>query len=482
MTTNDFVFATGTNTVGTPNPISWNGQGMVMNNSGQRSVYFTAATTPYTAGFQAATSGGTVQMGIDGIGMIQQDTNNVVYWANTGATRHSFYTGNFGGPYTLVGRLDTSVATFPDVTITTTKTANTFWASPSGSAGVPSFRTLVSADIPTLAFTKITGTVPVNQGGTNLTSVTNGGVLVSDGAGGVTVITGSNPQVLTSNGASAPSFQSISAIIPSTYVSASSMTNDNVVFATGANTIGTPYSFSRFNSHLLVWNISTDYSGFNVNSGLSGGSATFFAGNSVTGASAWFGLDGTGFVNTHAGQVVFRAASPANQFYWYNDSTLFGSLTSNGFSTDNTNFFKYTTGSGTLTYGTIATGGSTPPTSVTYSDQSCNYVVNGKIVVVIISFKATYAAAGAAGYLVLAGLPNIATAFTGSSVSLGVINDTSVGTTFSNASGPYTMVQLGGANPASKWAFYDNGGSLIHYDLSGSGSTTLHFCFSYMSV
>lgn len=53
-----------------------------------------------------------------------------------------------------------------------TQIANRIFAGPSsGANAVPTFRSLVSDDIPNLAFSKITGVVPINQGGTNLTSL-----------------------------------------------------------------------------------------------------------------------------------------------------------------------------------------------------------------------------------------------------------------------------------------------------------------------
>jgi hypothetical protein len=62
------------------------------------------------------------------------------------------------------------------------QTANTVFASPDGAAGTGTFRSLVAADIPTLPFSKISGTVPVAQGGTGLTAVGAAGtVLTSNG-------------------------------------------------------------------------------------------------------------------------------------------------------------------------------------------------------------------------------------------------------------------------------------------------------------
>lgn len=80
-----------------------------------------------------------------------------------------------GSPLTANGTITATLAS---------QTANSIFAAPNGSNGTPSFRSLVAADIPALPFSQITGTVPVSQGGTGLTTVgTSGQVLASDGTG-----------------------------------------------------------------------------------------------------------------------------------------------------------------------------------------------------------------------------------------------------------------------------------------------------------
>jgi len=86
------------------------------------------------------------------------------------------------------------------ITFTLTDQAqNLVFAGPSGSSGAPSFRALVSADLPTVA---------VTQGGTGLTTLTAHGVLIGAGASNLAVTSaGTAGQCLLSNGASAdPSF------------------------------------------------------------------------------------------------------------------------------------------------------------------------------------------------------------------------------------------------------------------------------------
>ena len=67
------------------------------------------------------------------------------------------------------------------------KAANQFLAAPNGSAGVPSFRAIVPADIPTLnqnttgTASNVTGLVATSKGGTGLTSFTANGVVYATG-------------------------------------------------------------------------------------------------------------------------------------------------------------------------------------------------------------------------------------------------------------------------------------------------------------
>lgn len=68
-------------------------------------------------------------------------------------------------------------------TLPGTVNANQIFASPDGSNGTPSFRALVSDDIPSLSFSKITGTLSVGKGGTGSTTkgAASGGALYNLG-------------------------------------------------------------------------------------------------------------------------------------------------------------------------------------------------------------------------------------------------------------------------------------------------------------
>jgi hypothetical protein len=138
--------------------------------------------------------------------------------------------GGGSGTVTSVGFADTS--TTPIYTITnspvttsgtidqtlTTQSANTVFAGPTtGSAAQPTFRSLVSADVPTLnqnttgTAANVTGVVAVANGGTGDSSFTANQVIIAGttSTGAMAVVpTGTTGQVLQSNASSAPSFTS----------------------------------------------------------------------------------------------------------------------------------------------------------------------------------------------------------------------------------------------------------------------------------
>lgn len=94
-----------------------------------------------------------------------------------------------GSPVTTSGTLSATLAS---------QTANTIFAAPNGTAGAPTFRTLVAADIPSLDTAKITtGTFGVDRGGTGAATLT--GVLVGNGTSAITGVTGTASQLLRRN-------------------------------------------------------------------------------------------------------------------------------------------------------------------------------------------------------------------------------------------------------------------------------------------
>ena len=89
------------------------------------------------------------------------------------------------GNLTLGGTLAVTASDFAS------QTAKTFLAAPNASAGVPSFRAIIPADVPTLnqnttgTASNVTGTVAVANGGTGATTLTSGYLLKGNGTSAV---------------------------------------------------------------------------------------------------------------------------------------------------------------------------------------------------------------------------------------------------------------------------------------------------------
>lgn len=86
--------------------------------------------------------------------------------------------------------------------------ANLVLASPNGSAGTPTFRSIVNGDITSVDAGKITtGTLPIARGGTNsVAAPTNGAVAYGTGTAFAFTAAGTSGQLLQSNGAAAPTW------------------------------------------------------------------------------------------------------------------------------------------------------------------------------------------------------------------------------------------------------------------------------------
>jgi hypothetical protein len=103
------------------------------------------------------------------------NTGTVTSVAGTGTVSGLTLTGTVttSGSLTLGGTLSVAASNF------SSQTANTFLAAPNGSAGVPTFRAIAAADVPTLnqnttgTAANVTGTVAVANGGTGATTAAN---------------------------------------------------------------------------------------------------------------------------------------------------------------------------------------------------------------------------------------------------------------------------------------------------------------------
>jgi hypothetical protein len=94
-----------------------------------------------------------------------------------------------GSPVTTSGTLTASLAS---------QTANTFLAAPDAAAGVPTFRTILSTDIPNLDASKIAaGQLLVTRGGTGAATLT--GVVIGNATSAMSAVVGTGSQLLRRN-------------------------------------------------------------------------------------------------------------------------------------------------------------------------------------------------------------------------------------------------------------------------------------------
>lgn len=112
----------------------------------------------------------------------------------SGLTLSGTVTGS--GNITLGGTLSVAASNFAS------QTANTFLAAPNGSAGTPTFRAIVAADIPTLnqnttgTASNVTGTVAIANGGTGATTAPNARTNLGATTVGSNIFTLANPSAI----------------------------------------------------------------------------------------------------------------------------------------------------------------------------------------------------------------------------------------------------------------------------------------------
>lgn len=125
-----------------------------------------------------------------------------------------------GGPITTSGTITLGGTLAVTPSNFASQTANTFLAAPNGSAGTPTFRTIVAADVPTLnqnttgTAANVTGTVAIGNGGTGQTTqtaafdalaptTTKGDLIVDNGTNNVRLGVGLDTYVLTADSTTA---------------------------------------------------------------------------------------------------------------------------------------------------------------------------------------------------------------------------------------------------------------------------------------
>ena len=201
------------------------------------------------------------------------------------------------------------------------KTANFFLAAPNGTAGVPTFRAVVAADIPTLnqnttgTASNVTGTVAIANGGTGQTTKlaafdalspasTKGDLIAFDGTDNVRLPVGADGLVLQadstqttglkwaaagSSGATITNDTATSTNVYPTFAAATSGTL-STIYTSNAKLLYKPSTGELTSSHLVAGNgifvnsltISTSYTIAAGTSGMSAGTITVASGVTVT--------------------------------------------------------------------------------------------------------------------------------------------------------------------------------------------------------
>ena len=155
------------------------GQLLIGNTTGN-----TLTKTTLTAGTNVTITNGS---GAITINAADQFVGTVTSVSGTGTVSGLTLTGTVttSGNLTLGGTLAVTPSNFAS------QTANTVLAAPNGAAGVPTFRAIVAADVPTLnqnttgTASNVTGTVAVGNGGTGTATAFTAGSVVFAGASGV---------------------------------------------------------------------------------------------------------------------------------------------------------------------------------------------------------------------------------------------------------------------------------------------------------
>jgi hypothetical protein len=208
-------------------------------------------------------------------------TNPSGYTSNTGTVTSVGGTGTVSG-LSLSGTVTTSGNLTLGGTLAVTpsnfasQTANTILAAPNGAAGVPTFRALVAADIPTLnqnttgTAANVTGTVAIANGGTGAT--TAGAALTNLGA-----YAASNPSGYTSNTGTVTSVGGTGTVsgltLTGTVTGSGNLTLGGTLSLTSGNVTGA-LGFTPYNA--------TNPSGYITSSGSISGSAGSVSGLTLT--------------------------------------------------------------------------------------------------------------------------------------------------------------------------------------------------------
>jgi hypothetical protein len=243
-------------------------------------IGYPGGSVSISAGGQVINYGGQIRSDISGSGTY---TDRGGWWlgSNSATTigqekvgsQVKYTAGTSGNWATLPTDVTSALDTIAARGVVKTQSANTVFSGPSsGGAAVPTFRSLVAADIPTIDLTnKVTGILPVANGGTGANTLTANNVILGNGTSAVQVVApGSSGNVLTSNGttwtsatpaSTAPTIfgsrQTARAIVAGTGITSgashmSTTSNDQVVFVAGSGGAVTVSASPPIEAHTVV--------------------------------------------------------------------------------------------------------------------------------------------------------------------------------------------------------------------------------------
>jgi hypothetical protein len=170
------------------------------------------------------------------------------------------------GAVTLTSSDVTTALGYTPLNPTTSQTANTFYAAPNGTAGAPTFRAIVVADVPTLnqnttgTAANVTGTVAVANGGTGQTTYTNGQLLIGNTTGNTLTKATLSPGTgisITNGGGSitiASSVTAVTSVTGTSPVASSGGTTPAISLSSGYGDTQNPYASKTANFFLAAPN------------------------------------------------------------------------------------------------------------------------------------------------------------------------------------------------------------------------------------
>lgn len=320
-----------------------NGQLLIGNTTGN-----TLAKTTLTAGTNVSITNGA---GAITINATDQFTGTVTSVGGTGTVSGLTLTGTVttSGSLTLGGTLAVTPSNFAS------QTANTVLAAPNGVAGVPTFRAIVAADVPTLnqnttgTAANVTGTVAVANGGTGATTLTANNVILGNGTTAVQFVApGTNGNVLTSNGTTWTSAASGASLLGVT--DSATPFETSLGFEAGLNTTGVNNTFLGYQAGKATTtgtdNTAVGFGALDVND--------TGRRNAALGSGA-LGANTTGDANVAVGRSAMLANTTASNNTAVGDtSSRDGTTATNNTSVGSSSLSTNTTGSGNTAIGRLA--------------------------------------------------------------------------------------------------------------------------------